>query len=229
MVHDTEWTPYWLLESRSLDGRSLIAETALPGNVDLNPAVSLAPVTLADRVAMVIGFRVVVFDAAMSIAGWSGIIPAMPSRGGPDALVSTETGLLSLWLVAPEDGTAFDLWAAGFDGSGALAVPPHLVREALLDYGCPANIVATARGSSVVAATVIGTSGDCFHLSAVVLETDAWGNLRSEAVGAPFAEAVASGGGRFTVLADDEGWSVWAITEGGFPSILFQRVVPDVP
>ena len=63
----------------------------------------------------------------------------------------------------------------------------------------------------------------------IVLETDRWGNLRSEAMGAPFGGAVPMGGDRFTVVADDGGWSVWAVTGSPTRSIVFQRVVPDAP
>ncbi len=58
-----------------------------------------------------------IFDGETSLVGWSGKVPAMPGRGGPDILVATEAGLLSMWLHLPDPGTAFDPWPAAFDAS----------------------------------------------------------------------------------------------------------------
>lgn len=232
IVNDVEWTPYWLFEARGLAGESLGLEAVLSGDVDLNPPSSARPVVLPGGVATVIGFRVVIFDTAMNLVGWSGVIPAMPSRGGPDALVATDEGMLALWLHLPEGGTTLDLWAAGFDTTGGLILPPHVVREGWLDYLCQPTVAASSSSTAVVVAAVEGSDGYCSDSRLKFLGTDRWGNPRSESVGVPFEGTVRDAPGWFTVVADDEGWSVWAVTQDPREHqnrIVFQRVVADVP
>ena len=174
------------------------------------------------------GFRIVVFDSALNLAGWSGIVPAMPERGGPDAFVATDAGMLALWIHLPDGGGSFDLWATVFDETGEMVVPPHMVRASLVGAGCHDRISAAAVPASSVVAYV-GGSGDSCELPEVrVLNTDRWGNPRSSPIALGLSALHVE---ELTVVADDGGWSAWAVTgsAGGGRRLEFQKLGLSAP
>ncbi len=217
-----------LFDALGLDGGSLGLSAAIDAGVDPSSAVSTVPVPLADGFAAVVGFRVAVFDATLALAGWSGILPALPERGGPDALVRTADGLLGMWLHVPTEG-GYDLWAAGFDELGELMVAPHVVEASLAGVVCYEGIAADAVPEGAVVAYVESRTDLCDSYELRVLNTDRWGWVRSPSVSVPI-DGIPTPSSSFVVTADDVGWSLWVMTRDPVerrPRLQFQRVLPS--
>jgi cysteine-rich repeat protein len=185
--------------------------------------------------------RLVAVDDAVSLIGWSGVIPGGPESGtwpriylpGTDPVALVDDGLLFWWVSfvsdppPPAPQELGDLWVAKTDFLGNLVLPPRQVLPDLTHGNHGFGVASGVAGIAVAYSRCLDDSPTPCTVGLVT--ADSAGNIRS----GPFTlmdEGVGlSGDVPVVVAADDEGYAVLAVKgdrDTGDHVLLFRRFVP---
>jgi cysteine-rich repeat protein len=213
--------------------------SALPRSILLDPyanseEVPARLVGLDRGFAFTDGSRVIVLSPDLAITGWSGGLTCTGDcRGAALAgAVSAGDGLLLLWTEDARSGEIdyLDLWAVPLDGAGAIVAPPRTVVESFapLHSRNGGFYVASGPAGAAVAYSAIGLAPRSTDAEVRIVNTDRWGNPRSNNV--VFSTAVDAYDYRspFAIAADGAGYAIVAVVGlfAGGERIMFRRYVP---